>query len=126
MRKFLTKLFRRKATPVALPPIYQRFPVEEWTESDVSALRGFLGGPVGQKLLRRGRSMEAAVAVNACADAFHTSHSAGRAFGVSETLTWLESLTQIQISRETGDQVSKETSTSSQESEAEWVGRLSP
>lgn len=58
----------------------------------MQALRTFLAGPTGATLLRRGRAVHYDTAARACADLFHTQHSAGVAVGFGQCLDWLEKL----------------------------------
>jgi hypothetical protein len=64
----------------------------DWTGEHQAALAIFLRQPAGQDLVRRWRAVAATVAAQACADVFHTSHSAGTAHGWHEALRWFESL----------------------------------
>jgi hypothetical protein len=64
----------------------------DWDDTCRAQFRQFLGSPTGKTLLARMRAVAATVSARACADAFHTSHSAGTANGWNESILWLESL----------------------------------
>lgn len=64
----------------------------DWLPEFQGAWQVFLREPAGQALMARMRSVSALVARKACADVFHTSHSAGVARGWDEATQWLESL----------------------------------
>ncbi len=94
-------------------------------------LREFIGGETGQKLFMRARALEAAQAIKACNEIFHTEKEAMRAAGFGDCLNWLERLASPQmISQSTGAQVEpgssgSHNSTDRQQTEAELVGKLS-
>jgi len=63
-----------------------------WTADHAADWWAYLKSPVGQDLLARGRKLAVAQSAIACADVFHTAHSAGTANGWNQAMTWLESL----------------------------------
>lgn len=69
-----------------------RFLAPDWTEAHKLAWAHFLASQPGMDLMARARVVAMEVSQKACADAFHTSHSAGTAHGWNEALAWLESL----------------------------------
>lgn len=85
----LTGRDSRLAKPLLKAPPTQ---APDWGPESMVALRAFLGSPTGLVLMARGRSIQFRNATAACADVFHTSHSAGAAKGFGECLDWLESL----------------------------------
>jgi hypothetical protein len=93
-----SEIRRPKAELIAAPVAV------DWTEGHKLALATFLSSPVGLDLLMRGRAVAALLGAKACADVFHTSHSAGTAHGFNECLQWLESLSRSsRVIEETGD-----------------------
>ena len=55
-------------------------------------LNSFLATPTGQRLTARVRAVEYRNAIQGCLDAFHTTHSAGKAAGFHEAWNYVESL----------------------------------
>lgn len=88
----------------ASPTSFATAPVPDWHPGHRDAWNAFLRTPTGQVLMGRMRGLQGAVATRACADVFHTSHSAGTANGWHEALQWLESLASTKsISQLSGD-----------------------
>lgn len=81
------KWFRKKAEALPSLPV-----VGDWHPSDRDNLNRFLESRTGKKLIERGRAVEYATSVAACADKISQGHSAPRAAGFSDCLNWLLSL----------------------------------
>lgn len=64
----------------------------EWTAEHMMAMKFVLSQPMGQTMIARGRAIQFNLQTTACADVFHTQHSAGMAKGWGDCLNWLESL----------------------------------
>lgn len=76
------------------------------------ALNAFLGSPAGRVLMARGRAIQFHNAAQACADVFHTQHSAGAAKGFGECLDWIESLSRAcRVEQESGPDTQGQTDT---------------
>lgn len=66
--------------------------IPSWSADESRILRGFLDSETGRNFMRRARGVERETALKMCGDVMHTSHSAGRAAGFSDCLTWIQSL----------------------------------
>jgi hypothetical protein len=97
----------------------------DWLPENRAHWNAFLNSPTGLVLMARLRAVQGQVATTACADAFHTQHSAGTANGWNECRQWLESLSRS--SRVIEEAKDSQKSTDSQSpGEASLAERLSP
>src|SRR5947209_1899992 len=100
MRRWLHMLLSRAAQALAASAKAEESPApaaapnsREWRTAHRDGLYAFLfRTEAGMVLMHRFRAVAAQVSARSCADAFHTSHSAGTAHGWNEALAWLESL----------------------------------
>lgn len=115
-------------TPQATKPLPLQLPVaREWTPTDKNTWRTFLQGGTGVTLMQRMTAMASANAKAASHDAMHSAHSAGRAAGFYDAITWLESLAVIEFEPISGaDAEQSATSAQSQQGEDSLRELLSP
>lgn len=92
MRRLLRAFQRWFAPGATLPSLPAAPTAPDWNADDRAFWSQFLASKTGQTLLRRGRAIQCETQRTACADVFHTQHSAGAAKGFGECLDWLETL----------------------------------
>jgi len=78
---------RREVAPAPVPET-----APDWLPEHQSAWKTFLATPAGVTLMERARFIHNFKLVEASQDVFHTSHSAGLALGMGQTIAWLNSL----------------------------------
>jgi len=93
MASLFQRLFSsRRAAPARSDLPFCPGAAPDWLPEHRAQWHQFWHSPTGRVLLARGRAIHFETAARACADVFHTAHSAGAAQGFGEALAWLDSL----------------------------------
>lgn len=121
MKRLIQWLKARRKRAAATPPLLPAAPTAapDWLPQHQAAFKRFLESEAGIVFWARYRAVTAAVAKNACADAFHTAHSAATAHGWHECGDWMLSLSR-------SSRVIEEPTDSLPPGEAELVEQFSP
>jgi hypothetical protein len=114
LRRIKVWIKRNRAAPIRLPK------PSLWNEDDARVWAAFLNSATGRRLANRLENQVSQQHEAACADVFHTAHSAGVAVGFRECRHWL-----LSLSRVTGEQVTKPSEPPT-EGEPDVLEQLSP